>query len=114
MHSAVKAADFVSRFAKVLRNELVEPSQCFCFLATFEFFNVALFNVNPDRLLERARHADVPRPYHTDLVDDADAFGIPRPDRRPDTFGKWTINTDVAVMGVVFHLLRLNHDSFNV
>src|SRR5262245_65047747 len=79
VHSAMKAADFVSRLAHVLGNELVEPSQGFRFLATFEFFNVALFDINSDRLLKRTRHANVARPYYTDLIDDADAFGISRP-----------------------------------
>src|SRR5215475_9453408 len=86
VHSAMKAADFVSRFPQVIGNELVEPSQRFRFLATFKLFNVTLFDINPDRLLERTRHADVARPYHTDLIDDADAFCSPRPNRRPDTF----------------------------
>src|SRR5262245_29069079 len=114
MYSAMKAADFVSRLAQVLGNELVEPRQGFGFFATVELFDVALFDRNPDRLLERTRYADMPRPYHTDLIDGADAFGISRPDRRPDTFRKRTIDADVAIVGIVVHLLRFDHDSFHV
>src|SRR5215813_9748790 len=114
MYSAVKAAYFVSRLAQVLGNKLVEPRQGFGFFATVELFNVALFDRNPDRLLERARYADVPRPYHTDLIDDADAFGISRPDRRPDTLRKRTIDADVAIVGIVVHILRFNHVAFDV
>ena len=78
MHSAVKSTDFVSRFVQVLGNELVEPSQRFRFRATVELFNVPLFDINPDLLLKRTRHANVACPYHADLIDDANAFCIPR------------------------------------
>src|SRR5262249_40604615 len=114
MYSAVKAAYFVSRLAQGLGNKLVEPRQGFGFFATVEFFNVDPFDPNPDRLPQRPRHADGPRPRATDIIDDADAFGISRPDRRPDTLRKRTIDADVAIVGIVVHILRFNHVAFDV
>ena len=47
MHSAVKAADFVGRFAEIFGNKFVEPRQRFGLLATFKLFYIALFDDTP-------------------------------------------------------------------
>src|SRR5437870_7548726 len=114
MHSAMKTAHLISRLSKVLGNELVKPSQRFGFFATFEFLYVTSLDINSDRLLEWARHANVPRPYHPDFINNTDPFGIARANRRPHSLRKRTINTDVAIMGIVVHVLGLHHDSFHV
>ena len=54
------------------------------------------------------------RPDDADLVDDADALGVARADRRPDAFGKWAVNADIAVMRVIVHVLRLHDVSFDM
>src|SRR5438309_11051808 len=62
MHAAVKSAHLVRRFAEIFGNELVKARQRLGFIAAFELLDVASFDENFDRLLERTRHADVTRP----------------------------------------------------
>ena len=114
MHSAMKAAHLISRLSKVLGNELVEPRQRFGFFAAFELLYVTSLDINPDRLFEWARYTDVPRSYHADFINNPDTFGIACANRRPHTLRKRTINTDVAIMGVVVHVLGLHHVAFDV
>lgn len=76
MHAAVKSAYLVSRFAEILRNELVEARQCPGFFTALELLDVPFLDENLDRLLEWTRDADVPRPDHPDFIDNADAFGV--------------------------------------
>src|SRR6266508_1015389 len=76
MHAAVKSANFVSRFAEIFGNKLVETRQGLGFGAAFESLDVTFFDEDLHRLLERTGYADMPRPDHSHFIDDPDAFGI--------------------------------------